>query len=104
MENINSAASIFETAPKPWLVVDDAHANIEGIISFLASRMVDGDYFVLEDAFQFPVGNKNLVLILEALEQAGFWVDTRYTDAFGFNVTQSPNAWLRKCESTPADR
>jgi cephalosporin hydroxylase len=98
LNDLGAVAPVFEGAPRPWLVVDDAHANLEGLIPFVAERMADGDYLVVEDVFLFPTPDAGLGRTLAALEEAGFWVDTRYTDAFGFNVTQSPNAWLRKGE------
>jgi cephalosporin hydroxylase len=103
LNDIESIVNVFEDAPRPWLVVDDAHANLEGLLPFLTARMEDGDYLVIEDLFQFPPPDTSLVHTFDVLQEAGFWVDTRYTDAFGFNVTQSPNAWLRKGDPPSTD-
>jgi cephalosporin hydroxylase len=85
----------FEQLPHPWLVVDDAHENLSNLIPFVAGYMRSGDYFVVEDAFMYPtVGT--IVGIINGCTTVGFLVDTKYTDAFGINVTCSPNAWFIK--------
>ncbi|WP_394823554.1 CmcI family methyltransferase [Pendulispora albinea] len=86
---------LFAALPHPWLVVDDAHVNVAGLATFVNGYMAPGDYYVLEDIFllaNFEIINQ-AVLLAEGL---GFLVDTKYTDAFGMNVTCSPNGWLRK--------
>ena len=65
--------------------------------------MQSGDYYVIEDVFYYHsqrVGRKatafgadELALVLANI---GFLVDTKFTDAFGLNVTASPNGWLVK--------
>lgn len=80
--------------PHPWLVIDDAHVEVFSIFSYLRHLLVPGDYYVIEDV---PIeANKEVIDGLQFVEQAGFLVDTYYTDGFGINLTCAPNAWLRK--------
>ncbi|TFV36553.1 CmcI family methyltransferase [Bradyrhizobium niftali] len=80
--------------PHPWLVIDDAHVQIFSVFSYLNDFLVSGDYYVIEDN---PVhANREFIDGFQLIEQAGFLIDTYYTDAFGTNVTCASNAWLRK--------
>jgi len=81
--------------PHPWLVVDDAHANVAGLFEALDDHMRPGDYYVIEDALaKAPI--TWLAEFMRFAEQHGFEVDAHYTDAFGYNMTCAPNGWLRK--------
>lgn len=98
--------AFLENLPHPWLVVDDAHENLEKLVPFIAKFMVRGDYYVVEDVFQYhpqrggrphPTFSPCMLIELAAsFDSLGFLVDTKYTDAFGQNVTCSPNGWLVK--------
>ncbi|MFK4496053.1 cephalosporin hydroxylase [Bradyrhizobium japonicum] len=80
--------------PHPWLVIDDAHVQVFSIFSCLSPLLMSGDYYVIEDVMEML--DKEVFDGLQLVEQAGFLVDTYYTDAFGINVTCAPNAWFRK--------
>ncbi|HEX5036321.1 MAG TPA: CmcI family methyltransferase [bacterium] len=84
-----------ESLPRPWLVIDDCHENLENVVPFMASLMQEGDYFVIEDAFSNPTP-EIIGKATEAIDGLGFLVDTKYTDAYGMNVTCAPNGWLVK--------
>ncbi|MCK1510975.1 CmcI family methyltransferase [Bradyrhizobium sp. 18] len=80
--------------PHPWLVTDDAHVQVFSIFSYLSQFLVTGDYYVIEDD---PIrADKDVIDGLHLVEQAGFLIDSYYTDAFGMNLTCAPNAWFRK--------
>lgn len=102
--DLNNAEDIDETffldLPRPWLVIDDSHVNLENLIPKLARLMAVGDYYVLEDIFLYPANTKidRLNRLVDSIETAGLVVDTKYTDAFGYNVTCAPNGWLKKRE------
>jgi cephalosporin hydroxylase len=81
--------------PHPWLVVDDAHANLTNLIPFIADFMKPGDYYVIEDVLT-NMTSAGISAIVRIIGNLGFMVDTRYTDAFGINVTCAPNGWLMK--------
>lgn len=84
--------------PRPWLVIDDAHANMEQVVSTVSKLLLPGDYYVIEDLFLQPFWTslKNLNTMVDIIDQAGLIVDTKYTDAFGYNATCAPNSWLKK--------
>lgn len=97
------AAAMPARLPHPWLVIDDAHENLDQLVPYVAGHMRPGDYFVIEDVFCYHperVGPARAAfgadLLVPVLDRLGFLVDTKYTDAFGLNVTASPNGWLRK--------
>ncbi|MET4046159.1 cephalosporin hydroxylase [Bradyrhizobium sp. RT6a] len=90
----NFDEKLLVSLPHPWLVIDDAHVQIFSVFSYLNKFLVSGDYYVIEDNPVFV--NREIIDGFELIEQAGFLVDTYYTDAFGTNVTCASNAWLRK--------
>ncbi len=75
--------------------MDDAHENLVNLIPFVGSFMTSGDYYVIEDAFIFFTAG-SILGIVTICDMLGFLVDTKYTDAFGLNVTCAPNGWLVK--------
>lgn len=93
-----------EKLDHPWLVIDDAHENLEKLVAFMGSLMRNGDYYVIEDVFLWhpdrvgaPTASdpESIRRTAIACDAHGFVVDTKYTDAFGVNVTSAPNGWLR---------
>jgi len=89
--------ALFEKSPHPWLVVDDAHVNLRAVVEFVAQFMQRGDYYVWEDVFLPDSRNEELISDMAALaKKFNLLVDVKYADAFGANVTCSPNSWLRK--------
>jgi cephalosporin hydroxylase len=93
--------ALLATLRHPWLVVDDAHENLVNLVPYVARFMRSGDYYVVEDVFCFHshrVGRARMAFDADRLasifDSLGFLVDTKYTDAFGQNVTASPNGWL----------
>lgn len=90
-------ADVIDAWPHPWLVVEDAHVNTDGVTRFFASRMQHGDYLVWEDLLLGLWTTHDLQAKALALAaECGLVVDTKYTDAFGTNVTTAPNGWLVK--------
>jgi cephalosporin hydroxylase len=88
-------AGLFQRLEHPWLVVDDAHANICGVMRFLDPFMHIGDYYVIEDIL-CDFNGARYDEIGQTVEALNFMVDTAYTDNFGVNLTCAPNGWLRK--------
>ena len=81
---------ILRNAAHPWLIIEDAHVNVYGVLSCFHPYIVPGDYVVVEDSAgkQEDIGR-----FLE--EQPGrYKVDTHYTDFFGRNVTCAPDSIL----------
>lgn len=90
--------SILENLPHPWLVIDDAHANVLAVIKTVSRFLKPDDYYVIEDLFLTPYWSRpeNLESICKVVHESGFLVDSKYTDAFGYNATCAPNSWLKK--------
>ena len=98
--------NLLTALPHPWLVVDDAHENLENVVPFIVGFMSSGDYYVVEDVFQYhplrgvqahPIFSADvLTKVADSFDSLGFLVDTKYADAFGQNVTCAPNGWLVK--------
>lgn len=78
--------------PRPWLVIEDAHVNVLGILTHFDQHLRPGDYLVVED----NVGKDfDLGLFLQSRRKR-FLVDTAYTDLFGENATSAKNS-IFKC-------
>jgi cephalosporin hydroxylase len=88
-------AAMFQAFPHPWLVIDDAHANLDKLMPFVGSMLVTGDYYVVEDVLLNPT-LETIFAWSNFCDRMHLLVDSKYTDAFGYNVTCSPNGWLRK--------
>jgi cephalosporin hydroxylase len=87
--------ALLQGLPHPWLVVDDAHVNPIKLMLLINSFLDNGDYYVKED-IDLVCNISQAVDGLRSYEAAGFMVDTLYADAFGLNVTGSPNGWFVK--------
>jgi len=90
--------ALFARLPHPWLVIDDAHTNLEALARFVGGHLQIGDYYVWEDVL---LGNwstyDKIGTAISIAKDCGLLVDVKYTDAYGVNVTISPNAWFKKC-------
>jgi cephalosporin hydroxylase len=76
--------------PHPWLIIEDAHTNIHGVLEHFDRFVREGDYIVVEDVDAEAVFGRFLS------ERPGrYKVDTRYTDYFGHNTTCAPDQILR---------
>lgn len=80
----------YSTLPHPWLVVEDAHANVGPVLKYFTDKMIDGDMMIVEDSGIKQEELKTLPLT--------FKVDTKYTDYFGFNFTSSINSIFKVIE------
>src|SRR5215469_1053714 len=63
--------TLFQKAPHPWLVVDDAHENLGNLIPYVASFMRPGDYYVIEDTFMH-VTAADITTIVTLCDSLGF--------------------------------
>ena len=76
-------ARLLREEPHPWLVVEDAHHNVEAVLEHVSAKMQPGDYLVVEDS---DVKRETLREFVG--RHAGeYLVDTRFTDYFGRNAT-----------------
>ena len=76
------------TLPHPWLIVEDAHVNVNKVMKYFATHMHRGDYIIIEDS------RSKMQSKLEVPDT--LLVDTYYCDYFGRNATSSVNTILRK--------
>jgi cephalosporin hydroxylase len=89
----NSPVSLFEpdllrSAPRPWLVLEDAHVNVHDVLVHMDGFLTQGDYLFVEDS---RIKTRELGAFLAQREQR-YRVDTRYTDFFGRNATCAANS------------
>ena len=79
--------------PRPWLVVEDAHANVGGVLTYLDTVLRSGDYLMVEDS----IVKRGELLGLVKSAGRRYALDTRYTDAFGENATSAVDSVLLRC-------
>jgi cephalosporin hydroxylase len=83
-----------ETWAHPWLVIEDAHENIGGVLEHFHGMLINGDYLSIEDI------DAEQALGHFLLRHPGIYmVDARYTDYFGHNATCSADQIL--CRMNP---
>jgi cephalosporin hydroxylase len=76
-------AALLQSAPHPWLVVEDAHHNVAAVLDHMHAYLAPGDYLVVEDS---DVKREALRAFLGS-HPGNYLVDTRFTDNFGRNAT-----------------
>ncbi len=102
--------------PHPWVVNEDAHTNIYGVLEHFGRFMKQGDYFVVEDLnpdlprqlgfgrvypeYRYEragptVGLGDLKRFLSEYSQE-YAVDSFYTDLFGYNATHNWHGYIRR--------
>ncbi len=77
-----------ENLPHPWLIVEDAHVEVNKVITYFENHMHTGDYMIIEDSW----GKKGSKLEVPNT----LLVDAYYCDYFGINATSAMNTILRK--------
>jgi cephalosporin hydroxylase len=104
--------ALLETAPHPWLFIEDAHAHVEVVLEHMHRFAMKGDYFVIEDTdlgrtlvrhtssmgdrFTFENDKLKGVEGFARRHRDEYQVDTHYTDFFGYNATCSVDTfWVR---------
>lgn len=97
-------ASLFDSAllaaaPHPWLVVEDAHHNVAGVLEHMHTYLKSGDYLVVEDTDVKRDAIRNFI----AAHPGDYLVDTKFTDNFGRNATCAADAIFVRTP-VPAER
>ena len=77
-----------ENLPHPWIILEDAHVEVNKVMTYFEKRMHVGDYMIIEDTR----GKKGSTLEIPSTLQ----VDAYYCDYFGRNATSSMNTILCK--------
>ena len=105
--------SFLQKLPHPWIVIDDAHENISGVMEHFVGYMETGDYFVVEDTSpDIPchlgtglfhheykmTGTKLLDDVKKFLtdHEKECAVDSYFTDFFGYNGTWNWHGFIRR--------
>ena len=78
---------MMQELPHPWLIIEDAHVNVKGVLENFDPCLVSGDYLIVEDSNEKV---EDLSAFLAGKER--YKVDSYYCDFFGQNVTCSPNS------------
>ncbi|XP_064388803.1 rhamnosyl O-methyltransferase-like [Halichondria panicea] len=108
-------SEMLQSLPHPWLVIEDAHTNINGIMNHFGSYMKTGDYFIIKDVHpNLPrdigkdgsiygddfetIGPSAIIEMKKFLSQHAneYAVDSFYTDFFGYNGTWNMHGYIRK--------
>ena len=79
--------------PHPWLVLEDAHTNITGIVKLFSNAMEKGDHLIIEDVRGSI--NKILDTLLPTLHDSGMKRSNHWTDFFGPNATAN-SIWYKE--------
>jgi cephalosporin hydroxylase len=79
------AEGTLKNAPHPWLLIEDAHVNVSGVLQYFHSYFESGDYMIVEDSDR---KRKDIGQFLTYHPDC-YKVDTHYTDFFGRNATCS---------------
>ena len=81
--------SILDELPHPWIVIEDAHVNLQGVINHFTPYLRVGDYLIIEDS---RVDKMDILQKWASENSKKFKVDTKYTDFYGRNATCSPDS------------
>jgi cephalosporin hydroxylase len=87
---------VLRSAPHPWLVVEDAHHNVEAVLEHFHKFLVPGDYLVVEDSDVKREALRKFV----GVHPGNYLVDTRFTDFFGRNATCASDSIFVRVEAS----
>ena len=79
-----------KSAAHPWVIIEDAHVNVYGVLHHFHDHVKPGDYVVIEDS----AGKQDDIGKFLAGQPGCYKVDTHYTDFYGRNVTCAQDSIL----------
>ena len=100
--------------PHPWVFIEDAHANLDGVLEYFHRYLEVGDYMVVEDTGPdipkelgmymgkaspyVPMGPKQLQRLRQFLRdhEEFYAIDTFHNDLFGYNCSWHWDAFIRR--------
>ena len=85
---------VMHGAPHPWLLIEDAHVNVQGVLKYFHPQLLPGDYIIVEDSW----GKTGEIRNFLAENPDCYMVDTLFTDFFGRNSTCAANSILLRTE------
>lgn len=108
LEGVLDGESLTDLA-RPLLVVEDSAHLFEtslAVLEFFHPHLRSGDYVVIEDGVvsqlpgadygRFADGPNRAVRRFLELHPGDYSIDEELCDRYGYNVTWSPNGWLRR--------
>ncbi|MEV7060965.1 CmcI family methyltransferase [Streptomyces microflavus] len=78
--------------PRPWLVIEDAHAHVRAVLDFFDARLTAGDYLLVEDSLAKRATLREF--LRSSVHQ--YQLDTRYLDLFGENTSCAIDSIFRR--------
>ncbi len=87
-----STASI-RRLPRPLLIVEDVHKNLFEVLNHLSGGLRAGDYLIVEDTCDIRKHREFARFMSGRLDT--LFVDTNYTDNFGYNASWNWNSFLK---------
>jgi cephalosporin hydroxylase len=103
-----------KTLPHPWVFIEDAHANVDGVMEYFHRYLQEGDYMVIEDTGPdipkecgmymgregdyVPMGPKQLQCLRQFLHdhEEFYAIDSFLTDLFGYNCSWHWHGFIRR--------
>ena len=82
--NIKEIFSDLSIYPHPWIIIEDAHVNVTGVINWFTAGTLFGDYVIIEDVRGSKMDELN-----KWKSQQTMKIDRHYMDYFGPNATSS---------------
>ncbi|WP_377454527.1 CmcI family methyltransferase [Rhodococcoides fascians] len=82
---------LLASLPHPWLIIEDAHVNIAGVLEHIDRFTRASDYLIVED-----VEAESTLGPFLAARPGRYQVDTFFTDYFGHNATCAPDQIFRR--------
>lgn len=107
------SSTFLENLHHPWLVMEDAHVNLVGVLEYLDKFIEPGDYICVEDSNPLAPGAGQGLVKTRGYKAYGpskmnelrkfltgrsdrYLVDQKYTDFFGYNATWNMNGYLKR--------
>ena len=85
-------AKVLEKLPHPWMLIEDAHVNVYGVLKYFHEFMEKGDYLIVEDS---DIKQEEINQFIQDTDES-YLVDAKYCDFFGRNMTCSYDSIFRK--------
>jgi cephalosporin hydroxylase len=80
------------TLEHPFLVIEDAHTQVETTLHFFHPYLEAGDYLIVEDSLP----KREVLTAFLGRRPGAYALDTLYTDLFGENTTCAIDSILRR--------
>ena len=82
--NIEKVFDDLSIYPHPWMIIEDAHVNVTGVVNWFTGATAVGDYVIIED-----IRGSKIMELNGWKSQRTMMIDRHYMDYFGPNATSS---------------